>query len=792
MIQRMLALILFCLIAAPAVAVDAAALPGGPVAWVEMSSINIEHGLSLLDGLDGRNEPAEVGGCFCRENIIEDGSASYLYFDYDSAAGRLRRPVYITVEYFDDGFGSFQIQYDSVGDKAGDSGAYKTGAGELLLDSRKWRKVIFELPDARFDGRQNMGADFRLACSGRLFVRKVTVEMEHSDDFARVPQSVSERIKTSKGRLVPPKKVQITFSCADATYVTEAERVFRDVRLLAPRMKALGVTSVETYVKWNFVEPSPDHWDWSFYDGIVAILRENGLKWNPFIIIGPAYATPAWYRDSKESVFATCLEHGTDSKIQSIWNPDLSSQVDLFMSKFAEHYGPTHTIESIMVGISGDFGEAIYPAFGGGWTEVVPGKYHTHPGYWCGDRYARESFRKHVESKFSSIEDLNKAWGTSFAEFAQVEPFVPFVPDKGWSARARLDMIQWYRDSMTNWSSYWLSTVRKYFPCTDLYLCTGGDGQPMHGSDFSAQCKAAAKYEAGVRITNEASDYAFNFSLTRLIASASKNYGSYCAFEPAGDVTPNGITSRIYNVVTSNARGLHTYYPTILTQAGGIASWSKSYKWLGTQAAKYPQIAVLFPQTAFTLKGGGINEKIKPFRDAVDFDLVDESMVRDGALKHYKVLVILDGKVMEREDIDRIIEWIRGGGIAVTCNYGGFSTVEGDESLFHEMFDTTSTKPHSVKSIGSGLTVYISNSWEDGQKAAIEEIARALDNLSTRVRTNLVPDGQVDGVYITDINGGWLIYNTNDHDVEKELQTSVGHYRNVKLPAGSIKEYPER
>ncbi|MEN6520449.1 MAG: family 14 glycosylhydrolase [Armatimonadota bacterium] len=771
------------------VAVDSVVSSGGPVAWVDLGTINIEHGLSLLDGLDGRNEPAEAGGCSCRKNTIDGSSASYLYFDYNAAAGRLRRPVYIAIEYFDEDFGSFQIQYDSVSDKAGDQGAYKSGASELLLDSRKWRKVIFELPDARFDGRQNMGADFRLVCSGHLLVRRVTVEMEHSDEFVCVPQPMSERIKASRGRLSPPKNVQITFSCPDATYVNEAERVFRDLRLLAPRMKALGVTSVETYVKWNFIEPSPDNWDWSFYDGIVSILRENGLRWNPFIIIGPAYATPAWFRDSGESVFATCLEHGTASKIQSIWNPVLSSRVDRFMSKFAEHYGPTHTIESIMVGISGDFGEAIYPAFGGGWTEVVPGKYHTHPGYWCGDSYAREDFRKHIENKFSSIEELNKAWGADYTEFTQVEPF---VPDNSRSARVKLDMIQWYRDSMTNWSSSWLATVRKYFPCTDLYLCTGGDGQPMHGSDFSAQCKSAAKYDAGVRITNEASDYAFNFTLTRLIASASKNYGSYCAFEPAGDVTPNGITSRIYNAVTSSARGIHTYYPTILTQAGGIASWSNSYKWLGTRVTKYPPIAVLFPQTAFTLKGGGINEKIKPLRDAVDFDLIDESMIRDGALKHYKVLVILDGKVLEREDIDKIMEWVRGGGIAVTCNYGGFSTVEGDESQFHEMFDTTSTKLHSVKVIGSGLTVYVSSSWEEGQKPVVEEITRALDNLSTRVRANLVPDGHVDGVYVTGIDSGWLIYNANGHDVEKELQTSVGHYRSVKLSAGSIEEFSER
>ena len=37
---------------------------------------------------------------------------------------------------------------------------------------------------------------------------------------------------------------------------------------------------------------------------------------------------------------------------------------------------------------------------------------------------------------------------------------------------------------------------------------------PEHGSDFSAQAKLAAKYGAGIRITNESSSFAHNFRLT--------------------------------------------------------------------------------------------------------------------------------------------------------------------------------------------------------------------------------------------------------------------------------------
>lgn len=770
-------------------AISSVAFGMGPVAWVELGGINIEYGLSLLDGVDGRNEPAEVESSSCRINADDRGEFTrYFYFDYNPAAGRLKRPVYITVEYFDEGFGVFQIQYDSAADlTAQRQGAYKGGAAEILLDSRKWRKVTFELVDARFDGRQNMGADFRLLCSRKLAIRKVSVEMEHSADFSRQHQVNQERIRACAGKLTPPAGLQITFSGPEATYSNEAERVFAELKVLAPMMKALGATSVETYVKWDFVEPSPGQWDWRFYDGIVAILRENGMKWNPFIIIGPAYATPGWFRDSSESVFAACLEHGTASKIQSIWSPNLPIRVDRFMQEFAKRYGSTHVIESIMVGISGDFGEAIYPVTGGGWTEVVPGQYHTHSGYWCGDEFAREDFRKHIESKYGSITTLNEAWKTTFTGFDQV---APFIPDSDQSARARLDLIKWYRDRMTNWSGYWLSTVRKHFPCTDLYLCTGGDGQPAHGSDFPGQCKIAAKYEAGVRITNESSDYALNFAITRLAVSAARHYGAYYVFEPAGPVTSTGIAARVYNTVTSKARGIHTYYPTILSQPGGISAWSGAYKWLGAKITHRPQIAVLFPQTALSLKWGSFYEKVMGLRDAFDFDLVDESMIRDGALKRYKSLVILEGRIIEQEDISRITEWVRGGGIVISCGYEGFSTVPGDESLFEGIFDTTSAKPHTVKQIGDGLGVYVSVSWDEEQRP-IEAIARALGNLSTRIRLNPVPDGVVDGIFVTDIGSRWLIYNSNDRDVEKELQISAGRRRKVKLPGGSITQYPE-
>ena len=73
---------------------------------------------------------------------------------------------------------------------------------------------------------------------------------------------------------------------------------------------------------------------------------------------------------------------------------------------------------------------------------------------------------------------------------------------------------------MTEYSRFWLRETRKNFPRGDIQLCTGGDSPPELGSDFGEQSRISAAIGGGVRITNEGSNYANNFSLTRWVASA--------------------------------------------------------------------------------------------------------------------------------------------------------------------------------------------------------------------------------------------------------------------------------
>ncbi|MGB9877577.1 MAG: alpha-amylase family protein [bacterium] len=732
---------------------------------------NTTYGLTCPSGGDGVNYPAEIQGVTCRFNDVEHHSY-YIYFQIDDSfffGGK--NEVYITVEYFDD-IGPFTIQYDAY------DNPYKELPMEMRLGSYEWQKITFHITDARFSNRQNWQADFRIFAPRRIYIHSVEVSEEKPKDYdpERRIRKIMEESKLKP--LEPVKNREVTFG-NDAT---ESQ---------AALFKALGVTSVESYVTWESVEPEKDKWNWERWDKQVEILKKYGLKWVPFLIVGPAYATPKWFRETDQHLGAVCLEHNIASKIESIWNPNLPKWIERFLSAFANRYGKTGVIESVLIGISGDYGEAIFPVWGGGWTFQIPGVYHTHPGYWCGDEFARKSFREAMEKKYKSIEKLNEAWGTSFPSFEKIQfpplkvspeiredaPTPPgeFVAKTQQDRRRWLDFVSWYRGEMTRWADWWLATTKKYFPDIEVYLCTGGDAVPPHGSDFAEQCKVAGKNKAGVRITNEASDYAWNFYLTHWVASAGKFYGAFYGFEPASGVNEKGIVARIYNVVASGARQLHEYNTNIISSEERINIFRKNYPFLEEMSSPKVDVAVLYPKTSLALRWADFPQRAAQLRDILDFDFLDETMLKDGALKRYKFFLIISGDFIEKEDLALIRKWVENGGVLFSCGVSRMATVEGDYSPFDELF----SRERGVKKIGKGKTIYLPLSWEDSDKLFHLLVERL------REEGCPVPDGVKDGVYTTLFPHSILLLNTNDSSVEKNLvlpQKTLS----VELPPNSI------
>ncbi len=431
-------------------------------------------------------------------------------------------------------------------------------------------------------------------------------------------------------------------------------------------LKQMGVTSIQTYIYWNKVEKERGVMDWSEYDADVALFRKHGLKWVPFIIAGPWYATPEFVRSDPEIVMLRCLEHGRESAIPSLWCPRLRDYVREYLSQFASHYLPQNVLESVNLGISGDYGEAIYSVIGN-W----PGEYHSHGGFWCGDPIAVLDFRRAMKELYKGdIETLNQAWKAQYESFNNISPF---LPSEAPSLRTRLELLRWYRDSMTGYAEFWLSAAREFFPDTEIYLCTGGDMAPEHGSDFSAQAKTAAKYQAGLRITNEASSFPQNFGLTRLVGSAGRFYGAYFGHEPASAVTPVGMLGRLFNAATSGARQLFLYNtPELITERAGKPAvgdgglYHLKYKDWQKMTAPVIEVGLLYPTSSSThvfKDYGTFRDLAAEIRRVFDYDFVDERMMQDGGPKSMAILLIVAADVLEDLTIKKIAAWVSGGGL---------------------------------------------------------------------------------------------------------------------------------
>ncbi len=437
-----------------------------------------------------------------------------------------------------------------------------------------------------------------------------------------------------------------------------------DARLDA--LRALGYTSIQSYIYWNKVETTRGVYDWSRYESDALLYRRHGIKLVPFVVAGPWYLTPDFLRADPAITMLRCLEHGRESKIPSIWSPALKQYVRTYLAAFARHFRPLGVIESVNIGISGDYGEAIYSVIGN-W----PGEYHSHAGFWCGDPLAAADFRAHVRARYpQGIDALNRAWRSRYASFDEVRPFPPLQAP---SERAWQEELAWYRGAMTDYAEFWLKTTREFFPDEEIYLCTGGDMAAEHGSDFSAQAKVAARYGAGIRITNEASSFPMNLRLTRMVGSAGRLYGAYVGHEPASIVTPVGYLGRIFNAFTSGNRQLHTYDNGLLDgpvngrfTPGPGGEFVRKYHDLLRAQRPVIETAFYSPNPLSTdtwADREGFSDLASQLRRFVDYDFADDRLIADGILQGKSLLIVANTKLMAAETVTRIAAWVRQGGV---------------------------------------------------------------------------------------------------------------------------------
>jgi hypothetical protein len=771
-------------------------------AWLDLSKKLSGENISIADAelalpggqkLDARIQAARVGGRECIRPRHLDWRMSWGGW----ARGKKRRieitpsamafcinaewrkanpgPLFIEFDLFDQGYPFIWLDPSPL-----------TEQRVQLANNMQWRKIFFRLAAGE--------ESFRLMFTAPVYVARVCTAAREPVGYLPAADASARFISTALAGERPGMQVHVGNMGA-----IENQGDWPGSESLLPWLplyKNLGVSAVQSYVKWSRIERQPGIFDWSFYDWVVETLAKHGLKWVIFVMVGQHYSTPDWFRASDQSVFTRCLEHGQESQVQSIWNPHILKWVDRFLGLLSERYLKTGMIEAMMLGPSGDYGETIFNAVYG----VRDAAYHTHVGYWCGDRYARADFRRWLQKKYGALSSLRKSWGWAPHAWEDIQPF---LREEAPSPRAWLDLAHWYEGSMTDFSASWASLARKHFPAIDIYQAAGGSGDLAHGADWTAQAKACSPHDVGLRVTNEGSSFAFDFAYTRQAASACRFYGVKFGNEPwGGDVSAVGNLARMFNAITSGARHFWIYSGHLHTDEC-IEAFRRFRHLLEAEQA-HIDVAVYWPETQLMLeddRGFGEGKPRSPFwkmaedlRDLTDYDFVDATSICDGALRNLKFLLWPYGQTAETTVLRRVCDWVRRGGVLIAAPCGVIETVEGDHASHESLFAGGRAKKLSaacsIKRVGRGATVLVNGRMKAAAHsaflAAVSQALRQPALLGRSLRHRIEPDARKDGVFASVVDGAVLYLNTNARAVQKPLMLPGQKSKRVVVPGFSI------
>ena len=174
-----------------------------------------------------------------------------------------------------------------------------------------------------------------------------------------------------------------------------------------------------------------------------------------------------------------------------------------------------------------------------------------------------------------------------------------------------------------------------------------------------------------------------NFSITRWVGIGGKTTGRTSGSSQRArgrEGIAGAITTR-----TASARPASRLQPEVVSSESRIAAQRRNLPGCFMCEPVVP-VALWYPNVALTLKWGGDLQKAAEVRDFIDFDYVDESMLRTGALDRNRLLVVLHGDVMEPSDARLIAAWVRKGGRLLVTGVPRFESVEGtgepEEILF--------------------------------------------------------------------------------------------------------------
>lgn len=333
----------------------------------------------------------------------------------------------------------------------------------------------------------------------------------------------------------------------------------------------------------------------------------------------------------------------------------------------------------------------------------------SHEGYWAGDKFALIEFREAMKAKYEKdLGKLNAAWGTSHAGWDEVtppreigEPFKPNpVPmDTVENRRRWLDFITWYHQALIDFAEKSVQVTLKHFPKEKVRTKPGGNAGGVNPIAWGTYSPGFAKMAGNYGIVMQPADCHGAYFGDKWIGTSYQFYGVPLATEPASLLDEKGFVRRIFSDASSGAAQLFTY--EFERHAGNI----RKYVHLYTGKRGDTEIALMCPTTLYRL-GGDLGPTIQgggELRDLVEYDVLDELLITDGALTDkYKVLIVLQPDFVEDRALERIDDWKRAGGTLVLVghkpmkNLAGLSRIDMRTNIQGEALHVPAINPNGA------------------------------------------------------------------------------------------------
>ncbi len=440
------------------------------------------------------------------------------------------------------------------------------------------------------------------------------------------------------------------------------------------QLRRTGCSAMTDYICWCWVEREEGVWDWSHYTENARLLREAGID---YVVFCWLHFPPKWYEASDRFVRYRNLETGAEIPQISLWSPDLPRVFDEFYARMAEALGDE--IAFIRLAMPTEYGELGYCAGMTDWLRPQP---EAGPGYWCGDPYAQAAFRGEMIVRYGSLEALNEAWGTDFATPEEVaaplwRDVEAGIADSASARRRWTDFVDWYHDAWARSLQEIVGIVRKHFPDKEIVASLGyGSERVCYGND---QSRLIAKMgELGVACQSPG---AIGYFPTRRVSTACRAYGVPYYTEPPGDVPREAQRDRIYMDLTNGVQVWFDYLQNLDAARDLFAEYGP----LLTGAPPRTTVAVwhatrdhwLHPDQDWSPGASAIAEAL---RARVDYEIVDDRMIRDGALERLGVRHLILPRVdwLDAAAYRRVCEWVEGGGVLFVAQTDPAKTLDGE------------------------------------------------------------------------------------------------------------------